>query len=157
MSRRERDAEKARYWERIIREAARSGMSIREFCRQHRLKESQFYWWKHKLKAGRQTLSIRGPGVNREAASFALVSNEPEGTDAGIWAPRHRLCPSTIPTKVVTLQVTRSVRPGRAKTRCCPSSRMISSLMTGRRYAVYCSKKESKMFSPWAFTPTCVS
>jgi hypothetical protein len=68
----------------MIREAARSGMSIREFCRQRRLKESQFYWWQHKLKAGRQTLSIRGPGVNREAASFALVSNEPEGTDAGI-------------------------------------------------------------------------
>ena len=84
MSRRERDAEKARYWKRTIREAARSGMSIREFCRQRRLKESQFYWWQHKLKVGRQTLSIRGQGVNREPASFALVSNEPEGTDAGI-------------------------------------------------------------------------
>jgi transposase len=78
------NAEKARYWQRTIREAARSGISIREFCRQHRLKESQFYWWQHKLKVGRQTLSRRGLGVNWEAASFALVSNEPEGTDAGI-------------------------------------------------------------------------
>ena len=59
-------------------------MSIREFCRQRRLKESQFYWWQHKLKVGRQTLSIQGPGVKREPASFALVSNEPEGIDAGI-------------------------------------------------------------------------
>jgi len=84
MSRRERDTEKARYWQRTIREAARSGMSIREFCWQRRLKESQFYWWQHKLKVGRQTLSIQGPGGNREPASFALVSNEPEATDAGI-------------------------------------------------------------------------
>ncbi len=84
MSRRERDAEKARYWQRTIREAVRSGMSIREFCRQRRLKESQFYWWHHKLKGSRQERSIRRQGVNRGPASFALVSNEPEGTDAGI-------------------------------------------------------------------------
>ena len=84
MNRREHDAEKARYWQRTIREAARSGMSIREFCRQRRLKESQFYWWQHKLKAGRHERSIRGRGVNREPARFALVSDEPEATDAGI-------------------------------------------------------------------------
>jgi transposase-like protein len=78
------DHEMARYWQRIIREAARSGMSIREFCRQHRLKESQFYWWQHKLKVGRQERSTREQGVTRGAASFALVSDEPEGTDAGI-------------------------------------------------------------------------
>ena len=36
------DAEKARYWQRTISEAARSGMSIRAFCRQRRLRESQF-------------------------------------------------------------------------------------------------------------------
>ena len=83
MSSGKRDVEKARYWQRTIREAARSGMSIREFCRQHRLKESQFYWWQHKLKTGRQERMSR-PGGNRAEASFALVSNEPEGTDAGI-------------------------------------------------------------------------
>ena len=38
------DAEKHRYWQRTIGEAARSGVSIREFCRQRRLRESQFYW-----------------------------------------------------------------------------------------------------------------
>jgi len=78
------DREKARYWQRIIREVARSGMPIREFYRRRRLKESQFYWWQHKLKVGRQERPIRGQGVNQGPASFALVSNEPEGTDAGI-------------------------------------------------------------------------
>ena len=48
------DAEKALYWQRTISEAARSGMSIREFCRRRRLRESQFYWWQRKLKAGRE-------------------------------------------------------------------------------------------------------
>jgi len=84
MSSRKGDREKARYWQRTIREAARCGMSIREFCRQRRLKESQFYWWQHKLKVGRQEGPIWGQDVNRGPASFALVSDEPEGTDAGI-------------------------------------------------------------------------
>ena len=46
-----RDVEKERYWQEIIGEAVRSGMSIGEFCRQRRLKESQFYWWQRRLKA----------------------------------------------------------------------------------------------------------
>src|SRR5437879_13552565 len=77
MSRGRGDAEKARYWQRKISEAVRSGVSIREFCRQHRLKESQFYWWQHKLKAGRQERMCR-PSGNRAEASFALVSNDPD-------------------------------------------------------------------------------
>jgi len=76
--------EKGRFWRRSIRDAARSGMSIREFCRQHRLKESQFYWWQRKLKAGRQERTLRRPGIDRKATSFALVSDEPGATDAGI-------------------------------------------------------------------------
>ena len=48
------DAEKERYWQRVIGEAARSGISIREFCRQRRLRETQFYWWQHKPKPGRE-------------------------------------------------------------------------------------------------------
>jgi len=70
-------AEKGRYWQRTISEAARSGISIREFCRRHRLRESQFYWWQRKLKAGRDELTVQGPGVNWDRAIFALVSNEP--------------------------------------------------------------------------------
>jgi transposase-like protein len=81
---RKQDMEKGRFWRRSIRDAARSGMSIREFCRQHRLKESQFYWWQRKLKAGRQERTLRRPGIDRKATSFALVSDEPGATDAGI-------------------------------------------------------------------------
>ena len=78
------DVEKARYWQRTISEAARSGISIREFCRRHRLRESQFYWWQRKLKAGRDAWTVRRPHVNGNQASFALVSDEPGATDVGI-------------------------------------------------------------------------
>jgi len=80
------DAEKARYWQRTMGEAARSGMSIREFCRQRRLKESQFYWWQHKLSPrppSRQERK-RQAGGHAGAASFALVSGDAGMTDAGI-------------------------------------------------------------------------
>jgi len=58
-------------------------MSIREFCRQRRVKESQFYRWQHKLKASRQERRRRADG-DPGAASFALVSGDAGMTDAGI-------------------------------------------------------------------------
>ena len=82
MNRKNHDVEKQRYWQRTIGDAARSGMSIREFCRQRRLKESQFYWWQRKLKAGRQERSK--PSVQDRAASFALVSEDGIDMPAGL-------------------------------------------------------------------------
>jgi hypothetical protein len=78
------DAQKASYWQRTISEAARSGMSTRAFCRQRRLRESQFYWWQRKLRASRQAgTSPKAAGLAKPA-SFALVSDEAGETDAGI-------------------------------------------------------------------------
>jgi transposase len=84
MSRSKGDTEKARYWQRTISEAARSGMSIRAFCRQRRLRESQFYWWQHKLRAGREAGTAPRPSGDARPASFALVSDEPGAIDVGI-------------------------------------------------------------------------
>jgi hypothetical protein len=78
------DAEKARSWQRTISAAARSGMSIRAFCRQRRLRESQFYWWQRKLRAGREAGTMVQPSGNGRPASFALVSDEPGAADVGI-------------------------------------------------------------------------
>ena len=83
-SREEGDAEKARYWQKTISEAARSGMSIQAFCRQRRLRESQFYWWQRKLRAGREAETTPRPSGNAKPASFALVSDELGATDVGI-------------------------------------------------------------------------
>lgn len=77
------DVEKARYWQAVIRDAARSGMSTRAFCRQRKLRECQFYWWQRRLKEKRPSVSTP-PGTANGRASFALVSDEPDGNDAGI-------------------------------------------------------------------------
>ena len=78
------DVEKKRYWQRMVREATRSKLSIREFCRQNKLKESRYYWWQHKLNGNRSPKRFQKSGNKINSASFALVSNEPEATDAGI-------------------------------------------------------------------------
>jgi hypothetical protein len=82
MNRKNHDVEKQRYWQRTIGDAARSGMSIWEFCRQRHVKESQFYWWQRKLKAGRQERNK--PRVQDRAASFALVSEDGMDMPAGL-------------------------------------------------------------------------
>lgn len=84
MSGKKRDTEKARQWRKTIREAAGSGLSIREFCRRRKLNSSQFYRWRQRLTEPRPSRGTAKPGVGDEAASFALVSDEPGGLDAGL-------------------------------------------------------------------------
>src|SRR5215469_2046141 len=90
MNRKNHDVEKRRYWQRTIVDAARSGMSIREFCRQRRLRESQFYWWQRKLKMRRKERSK--PAVRDRAPSFAMVSEDgmdmPTGLELVLWDGR---------------------------------------------------------------------
>jgi hypothetical protein len=82
MKRKKEDVEKARYWRTIIREAARSGLSTREFCRQRKLHASQFYWWQRRWMTSRRIPN--GSKAVPKPASFALVSEEPGMADAGI-------------------------------------------------------------------------
>ena len=81
--RQKHDVEKARYWQAVIRDAARSGMSTRAFCQQRKLKECQFYWWQRRLREKRPTVST-SPGPANGPTSFALVSEEAGAADAGI-------------------------------------------------------------------------
>ena len=81
MSGTKRDVKKERYWERAIREAVRSEVSIREFCRQRKLNVSQFYWWQRRLK---ETRTAQKGTADVEATSFALVSEERGAIAAGI-------------------------------------------------------------------------
>ncbi len=67
------DAEKARYWQRTVGEAAQSAISIRAFCRHRPLKEGRFYWWQRRLKAGRPE-RVGSPGGHPDAASSRRMS-----------------------------------------------------------------------------------
>jgi hypothetical protein len=68
----------------MIREATRSKLSIREFCRRNHVRESQYFWWQRKINGNRRPKGFQKAGNERNGASFALVSNEPEAMDAGI-------------------------------------------------------------------------
>jgi len=89
-----RDVEKEDYWRKVIRQAARSGVSIRPFCQGRRLKESQFYWWQRELPArparpGKERHQARTFGSGRRGqatrhsgqATFGLVIED--GGDSG--------------------------------------------------------------------------
>ena len=80
---RRQDQAKAQFWQGMIREGARSGVSIREFCRRRKLEVAQFYWWRRRLKQSREPGTMGRPAAAGRA-SFALVSEEPGTTDAGL-------------------------------------------------------------------------
>ena len=67
----------------MIREAAHSGLSIREFCRRRQLTISQFYWWQRRLKARRTSARRQQRVGGPEQASLVLVSENGESPAAG--------------------------------------------------------------------------
>ena len=71
-------------WRKLIAEAVRSGTSIREFCRQRRITEPQFYAWRARLNGKTQGAARRRALAVGKAATFALVSEAPGALDAGI-------------------------------------------------------------------------
>lgn len=44
-----RDLKKESLWRRMVQEQPGSGMSVRAWCRKHRVKEVTFYWWRKEL------------------------------------------------------------------------------------------------------------
>jgi len=78
------DLAKHKRWQRTIGEAARSGLSIREFCRRRNLTVSHFYWWRRHLGMDVRKGMARKTDGGQDPASFALVSDHAAATDAGI-------------------------------------------------------------------------
>jgi transposase-like protein len=44
-----RDPTKEKFWRRRVFGQAKSGLSIRAWCREHDLREPAFYWWRARL------------------------------------------------------------------------------------------------------------
>jgi transposase len=44
-----RDIQKEATWRRRLRDQAKSGQSVRAWCRQHDVTETGFYWWRREL------------------------------------------------------------------------------------------------------------
>jgi hypothetical protein len=71
-------------WRKLIAEAARSGTSVREFCRQRRVTEPRFYAWRARLNGKVHGAARRRALATAKRATFALVSDAPGELDAGI-------------------------------------------------------------------------
>ena len=71
MANHQRDHAKERYWRRTLRQFRRSGLSVRDYCRQHHLAEPVFYAW-------RRTIAQRDrEAVARRAARRADTPTAP--------------------------------------------------------------------------------
>jgi hypothetical protein len=49
MAKGQRNLKGESWWRRMVRGQAKSGMTIRAYCAQRRVKESAFYWWRREL------------------------------------------------------------------------------------------------------------
>jgi transposase-like protein len=45
-----RDKRKEAWWRRTVRQQRQSGLTIREFCRKHNVRETAFYFWRRELE-----------------------------------------------------------------------------------------------------------
>ena len=82
-------------WQKLIAEAARSGSSIRAFCREQRVTEGQFYAWRRRLTGKAQGAAKRRAHAALAGTTFALVQEggvapEPAGVEL-VWADGRRL------------------------------------------------------------------
>jgi transposase-like protein len=50
-----RRSERKRFWRRLIDEQARSGASIKAFCRSHGVSQPSYFAWRKKLAPGKRT------------------------------------------------------------------------------------------------------
>lgn len=82
-------------WQKLIAEAARSGRSIRAYCRERGVTEGQFYAWRRRLNGSGHGTAQRRAEAAVSGATFALVqeagtTREPAGVEL-VWADGRRL------------------------------------------------------------------
>ena len=80
-----RDARRELQWRRLVRKRERSGLTVRQFCRENNLPESAFYYWRRELSR-RQAEQEKGrPSDAPPAPAFVpvLVAEDPRAHAAG--------------------------------------------------------------------------
>jgi len=71
---RKQDSGKRVFWQRMIRDQARAGLSVRAWCRRHQLSEPAFYWWRRRI--GRCGTSGRGPATSVLAPVHVVAESD---------------------------------------------------------------------------------
>lgn len=81
--------EKAEFWSFVVGEQSRSGLSVREFCRQEGVSEASLYQWRKKLASTTETATSKPVDLKLGSPEFLpvkVVPNSPAHLtdDAGI-------------------------------------------------------------------------
>ena len=69
-----RDEYRAQNWAMVIQECNNSGLSNREFCRQHGISEKTYYYWLRKLRS--QMAEVAGPQLVQLEPAPALAQDD---------------------------------------------------------------------------------
>jgi transposase-like protein len=81
---RDRDKGLEAQWRRIVRQHARSGLSVREFCGKCKLRQTAFYFWRGELRRRQAEQEQRRSADSPSAPAFVPVRvQEHSGTVAG--------------------------------------------------------------------------
>ncbi len=94
------DPQRRSYWEEVVRRWREGGQSVRAFCRAEELRESAFYFWRHKLARGGHRTGKRVPGAV-DGAQFQSRPATPTSRSSKRVSPRHGATPSFLPVHVV--------------------------------------------------------
>jgi hypothetical protein len=79
MARKSKNAVKESFWRDVLRRHAKSGLSVRTFCRQQKLAENSFYWWRRQIAVrdrrnrGRQSQSQPSRTAKREPTIAGFI------------------------------------------------------------------------------------
>ena len=76
----EANVEKQEYWRSVLRRQKRSGLSVRQFCTEHRLSQASFYSWKRKIASRDRQAGIRSGGKGRKRSRTQTVTKPDEKT-----------------------------------------------------------------------------
>ena len=68
-----------RLWRGEIKKWRKSGLSVRQFCKNHELSEPSFYFWRRKLTKAGKTQAVRQK--DKESSAFIEVSI-PDGSSS---------------------------------------------------------------------------
>ena len=71
-------AEKEKYWRSVLRRQKRSGLSVRQFCAEHRLSQASFYSWKRKITSRDRQAGVRSKRKGRKRSQAEMVTKPDE-------------------------------------------------------------------------------
>jgi hypothetical protein len=78
-------AEKEAYWRSVVRRQERSGLSVRQFCREEQLSEASFYGWKRKIASRDRHAGIGSERKGRKRSRAQTVTKP--GEKAAVFVP----------------------------------------------------------------------